>query len=281
MKNILQNIALQNDLKLTEASALAGGDINEVFLLKFEERELVVKINSAEDFPGMFDAEAKGLQLLRDSKSFIVPEVFRVGEIGKYSYLMMEYLGHGKKSLDFWENFGQNLAKLHKVTNTNFGLDHDNYIGSLPQSNKISTSASQFYVEQRLQPQFKKAIDNGFNINEVDRFYKNIYQEIPEEKPALIHGDLWSGNYLTTCNGHPALIDPAIAFAPREMDIAMMKLFGGFSEDVYKIYNSVFPLELGWEDRVSTWQLYYLLVHLNLFGSNYLGSVKAILSKFR
>ena len=281
MKNILQNIALQNDLKLTEASALAGGDINEVFLLKFEERELVVKINSAEDFPGMFDAEAKGLQLLRDSKSFIVPEVFRVGEIGNYSYLMMEYLGHGQKSLDFWENFGQNLAKLHKVTNTNFGLDHDNYIGSLPQSNKISTSASQFYIEQRLQPQFKKAVDNGFNFNELDRFYKNIYQEIPEEKPALIHGDLWSGNYLTTCNGNPALIDPAIAFAPREMDIAMMKLFGGFSEDVYEIYNSVFPLEIGWEDRVSIWQLYYLLVHLNLFGSNYLGSVKAILSKFR
>lgn len=281
MKNLLERIADENDYTLNGARALAGGDINTVFLLNTGNRDLVIKINDAEKFPKMFEAEAKGLELLRASQSFIIPKVFRVGACGEYSYLLMQYLSPGKQMPDFWLEFAKNLAKLHYSTNSNYGLDHDNYIGSLPQKNIFTKSASQFYIEQRLQPQFEIALKRGFKFDNLENFYKNIANEIPEEKPSLIHGDLWSGNYLTTINGKPALIDPAVSFGPREMDIAMMQLFGGFSEEVYDSYNSIFPLELGWESRVSLWQLYYLLVHLNIFGRGYIESVEAIILKFR
>ena len=124
------------------------------------------------------------------------------------------------------------------------------------------------------------ASENGFQFKKLTSFYKTISKIIPNEAPSLIHGDLWSGNYMVSKKSQAVLIDPAVAFAPREMDIAMMKLFGGFSEELIINYNSIFPLEKGWEDRVSLWQLYYLLVHLNLFGSSYLPKVKSIINKY-
>ena len=108
-----------------------------------------------------------------------------------------------------------------------------------------------------------------------------ISEEIPNEPPSLIHGDLWNGNYLVSEAGKPVLIDPAAAFAPREMDIAMMHLFGGFSTTLFQAYQEIHPMEKNWEDRISLWQLYYMLVHLNLFGSGYLKQVEAILAKYR
>ena len=110
--------------------------------------------------------------------------------------------------------------------------------------------------------------------------YSQISEEIPDEAPSLIHGDLWNGNYMVSNKGEPTLIDPAVAYAPREMDIAMMHLFGGFPQDVYSIYNEQFPLVENWKDRISLWQLYYLLVHLNLFGSSYLSQVKGIIKRY-
>lgn len=281
MKQFLQAIANKNNFTLHGARALAGGDINKVFLLNTSKKDLVIKINDADKFPKMFEAEAKGLELLRASQSFIIPKVVKVGKLGKYSYLLMRYLNSENQKPVFWQDFARNLAKLHHSTSSNYGLDHDNYIGSLPQKNTFSKSASHFYIEQRLQPQFEIAFKRGFSFNDLEKFYKNIADEIPEEKPSLIHGDLWHGNYLTTTNGKPALIDPAVSFGPREMDIALMKLFGGYSVEVFNSYNSIFPLETGWERRVSLWQLYYLLVHLNIFGRSYFESVEAIILKFR
>src|SRR5690606_24016845 len=100
------------------------------------------------------------------------------------------------------------------------------------------------------------------------------------EAPALIHGDLWNGNYLIDDSGNPCLIDPAVCFASREMDLAMMQLFGGFSEEVFNVYNEAFPLAKGWKTRTHLWQLYYLLVHLNLFGSGYYNHVNTIIRKY-
>ena len=281
MKNIIQNIAEQNNLELNAIQALAGGDINKVFLLKATERDFVVKINNVAKFPKMFEAEAKGLDLLRNTNGFIIPQVFMVGEVLENSYILMEYLKPSKNKAEFRKEFSQHLALLHSSTNDNFGLDHNNYIGSLPQTNTPTPSASQFYIEQRLQPQIEIAFDKGFNFHSLHSVLKNIAELIPIEKPSLIHGDLWHGNHISNKSGKPALIDPAVSFAPREMDIAMMKLFGGFSEEIYSAYNSIFPLEAGWVKRLPIWQLYYLLVHLNIFGSQYLGSVNAIFSKYR
>lgn len=280
MKEKLRKIATQNNFNLIEARALSGGDINEVFLLKCEEENLVVKINNSDNFPGMFTAEAKGLKLLENSKSFRIPKQLATGTVGKDSYLLMEYIATGNKSDDFWEEFAGKLVKLHKTTQPQFGLDLNNYIGSLPQRNGFCDKASEFYISQRLVPQFELANRNGFQFHNLDQFYKNISEEIPEEKPSLIHGDLWGGNYMVSTKSEAVLIDPAVAFAPREMDLAMMKLFGGFSEEIFSHYNSNFPLVDGWKERTSLWQLYYLLVHLNLFGSGYLSRVKSIVSKY-
>lgn len=280
MQNLLKNIASQQQLKLISTKTLAGGDINQVFLLKCCEGNFVVKLNNATKFPKMFSTEAKGLQLLKNGSRFKIPQVIDVGEVDNISYLLMEYIFSGNPETDFWQLFAKKLAGLHKNTQANFGLDHDNYIGSLPQKNGTEETASEFYINQRLEPQFKIAYSRGFHFLNLHKFYRNISLEIPNEPPALIHGDLWSGNFMVSEKGKPVLIDPAIAFAPREMDLAMMQLFGGFSEEVFSIYQYHFPLETGWKERTSLWQLYYLLVHLNLFGENYLSRVKFIVDKY-
>ena len=280
MEQLLQHIASRNKLQLIESKSLSGGDINDVFLLKCHEGNFVAKLNDVSKFPGIFEVEAKGLQLLKKSDSFKIPNVIAEGVFQNASYLLLEYIAPGNKSNNFWESFAEKLIKLHKTSSEQFGLDHTNYIGSLPQKNEYRSTASEFYISQRLEPQFKMALENGFSFNNLEGFYKNISREIPSEPPSLIHGDLWSGNYMVSKKGEPVLIDPAVAFAPREMDLAMMKLFGGFSEEVFLNYNSIFPLTNGWKERVPVWQLYYLLVHLNLFGSGYLQQVKGIMKRF-
>lgn len=280
MKKTLQHIASQNTLNLIESKPLSGGDINAVFLLKCDEESFIVKLNNASKFPGMFTAEAKGLDLLNNSKSFRIPKVIATGVVEETSYLLMEHIITGFPKPDFWEIFAQNLVTLHKTTQNSFGLDHDNYIGSLTQQNTYCQTASEFYISQRLEPQFRMASDNGFQFKNLEKFYKNIAEEIPNEPPALIHGDLWNGNFMVSEEGNPVLIDPAVAFAPREMDLAMMKLFGGFNSSLFGIYDSISPLKPEWENRMDLWQLYYLLVHLNLFGSGYLGQVQSSVLKY-
>jgi len=280
MSNFFEKIASQNGLNLIEVNPLSGGDINEVFLLKCEQGSFVVKLNDALKFPEMFVAEAKGLQLLEKTATFKIPLVIGEGEIKNTSYLLVEYISSGPLNSKFSEVFAENLAKLHKTTQQHFGLEHDNYIGSLPQKNKSCDKASEFYITQRLEPQFKMASENGFQFNKLDQFYRNISEEIPKEAPSLIHGDLWGGNYMVSEKSQPVLIDPAVSFASREMDLAMMKLFGGFSEEIFVRYQSAFPLSPGWEKRIPFWQLYYLLVHLNLFGSGYLQRVKSVIANF-
>ncbi|SFU50574.1 hypothetical protein SAMN05216480_105166 [Pustulibacterium marinum] len=241
---------------------------------------LVIKLNNKDAFPEMFAKEAKGLQLLNSANALKIPEVVSFGEIENTSYLLLEYIPEGKQAHTFWKDFGIGLAKQHQTTQATFGLDHDNYIGSLPQNNSGNIqNAADFYTEKRLEPQFQIAAKQGFSF-ETTSFYKNIQHEIPDEAPALLHGDLWSGNYLVTSNGKPALIDPAVAFAPREMDISLMHLFGGFQDEVFHYYDEEFPLANGWKNRIELWQLYYLLVHLNLFGSSYLGGVQRVIEKY-
>ncbi len=280
MNSVLEQIAEQNNVLIRRVDRLYGGDINKAYLVQSESNDYVVKINSARLYPNMFETEAMGLSLLSSSNSFRIPEVVSVGEFDGHSYIMMEYIATGSASGSFWNDFSLNLASLHKNTQKSFGLDHSNYIGRLPQYNGEESTASEFYIQQRLEPQFKMAFDKGYEFYDLERFYSIISEEIPDEVPSLIHGDLWSGNYLISDKGEPTLIDPAVAFAPREMDLAMMQLFGGFSTEVYSLYNEQFPLIEEWEERTKLWQLYYLLVHLNLFGSGYLHQVQSIVKQY-
>lgn len=260
-------------------SPLSGGDINEVFFLKTTTENYVVKLNHANSFPKMFEAEANGLQLLAKHSSFVIPEVINIGEVDNLAFLVMSYIPSGQKKVDFSKEFALRLAELHQTSQENFGLAHNNYIGSLHQYNASASNASEFYIQQRLQPQFELAANNGFNFPQLEAFYERVSSLIPDEKPSLIHGDLWNGNHMVDMHGKPVLIDPAVAFAPREMDLAMMKLFGGYDTSVFEHYHTIFPLEKDWESRVELFQLYYLLVHLNLFGRSYLGAVESIIKK--
>lgn len=159
----------------------------------------------------MFKAEANGFQLLSNTKTFTIPKVFNFGETANHSYLLLEYITAGNKNPNFNDTFGKQLAALHQTTASHFGLSHDNYIGSLHQKNDGNLTLSvEFYVEKRLKPQLHLAAQKGFTFKNIDTFFKNIQNEIPDEPPALIHGDLWNGNYLIDTTGNPCLIDPAV-----------------------------------------------------------------------
>ena len=279
-KKVFEHISITHNINISGIRPLYGGDINSVFMLNCQEGNFVVKINDAWRLPKMFEAESKGLQLLRQSNSFRIPQTFAHGNIDSFSFLLLEYIPAGASNDKPWEAFSSNLVKLHKTSNPYFGLDHNNYIGSLHQSNANLSSASEFYITQRLEPQFKLASENGFNFKDLNIFYKNLSNEIPVEPPSLIHGDLWNGNHLISSKNEAVLIDPAVAFAPREMDLAMMQLFGGFPGSIFDHYEDLFPLTGNWKIRIPIWQLYYLLVHLNLFGSGYFPQVNSIVIKY-
>ncbi len=182
------------------------------------------------------------------------------------------------------ELFGNQLAQLHKVTSDEFGFEENNFIGSLHQSNKTHTKWNDFYLEEHLIPQLELSKSKGLlNVDEIPETQKLkdiCFPYFKNAKSSLLHGDLWSGNYLISTSGKPYLIDPAIYFGHNEVDIAMSKLFGGFGQSFYDSYHSFISKDKFTEDRIQLYQLYYLLVHLNMFGTSYYSSVKQILSKY-
>jgi protein-ribulosamine 3-kinase len=271
-------------LQITESKSIGGGCINEAYMLKSANGRYFIKYNSAAAFPGMFEKEAAGLKILADTNTISVPEVITTGESGKNAYLLLQYIESGTPGRNFWNEFGTKLADLHRNTNDHFGLDHDNYIGSLVQANKPNPDFFSFFVSERIEPQLKDARNKGaFNPGDIryfDSLFKSLQDIIPVEKPALLHGDLWSGNFMVTNGGSPCLIDPAVYYGHREADIATTQLFGGFQPEFYHAYNHAWPMEKDWQKRVDIFNLYPLLVHVNLFGGGYAAQVLRIIRQF-
>lgn len=272
--------------RLASVKSLTGGDIHRAYRLYTQDgREWFVKTNTAAQATIMFKTEAQGLALLGASRVIRTPRVFGQGSTPDgEAFLVLEYVTPGYKNRLFWEHFGRALAHLHGNTSERFGFAHDNFIGSLPQSNTRHDKWAGFYAEERLWPQMLLAREQDyFDKNaeqQLDRLCQQLAWRCPDEPPALIHGDLWSGNFLCDAAGQPVLIDPAAAFAHREMDLAMSRLFGGFDAAFYAAYEEVWPLEQGFDNRLEIYQLYYLLAHVNLFGGGYVGSVQQILNRF-
>lgn len=287
LPDVLKNrIETTLNIRLAEVQAVAGGDIHRAFRLRATDgREWFLKTNHLPAAASMFKTEAQGLALLGASRVIRTPKTFGHGSTENgHAYLLMEYIAPGYKNRLFWENFGRALANLHGNTSAKFGFAHDNFIGSLPQSNTRHTTWQEFYTEERLWPQMLMACEKGYFDKTAERQLDHLCQQLgwlcPEEPPALTHGDLWSGNYLCDALGKPVLIDPAAAFTHREVDLAMSRLFGGFEAAFYKAYEEAWPLEAGFEKRVKVYQLYYLLVHVNLFGGGYVEQVQGILGKW-
>lgn len=269
---------------IIKCATVSGGDINTAFRINFPRGSFFLKYNKGPQAHDMFVSEAKGLKVLLNSGAIRIPNVVLNGQAGPYAFLLLEYIQPHTPEPKFWERLGQQLAALHQCSSQEFGLAFDNYIGRLPQKNNQDQSWHSFYVLNRLQPQFELAIQQQLIpqsvSSKIDAFLKRLPQILPEEQPALLHGDLWSGNHLCAKEDEPVLIDPAPAYGHREMDMAMTKLFGGFPPRFYEAYSQAFPMEKGWQDRLEIYQLYYLLVHLNLFGSSYLSSVSSILQRW-
>jgi protein-ribulosamine 3-kinase len=268
---------------IINVKSVSGGCINETIKLETNLKTFFLKINSAKKISGMFEAEAKGLQLLLKANEIKIPSLILFGEHNHASLLILEWIEEGKRRTDFFEDFGRKLARLHKHTDKYFGLNHNNYIGSLAQSNQQYENGIDFFIEQRLMKQIELATrNNRISKSTIEQFYdlfKKLSEIIPNEPPTILHGDLWSGNYMTDETGSAAIFDPAVYFGFREADIAMTKLFGGFDSEFYDAYNEYFVLEKRWNERMDIFNLYPLMAHVNLFGGGYIEQVKQILRK--
>lgn len=271
------------ELQVQDVQFKTGGCINNAVRVKTGEGSFFLKWN--EDIEeDMFAAEANGLRLLRAGSSLKIPEVLGLGKIENKHYLLLEYVESRFPMTTYWQQLGQGLASQHRIAAEKFGLEYDNYIGSLPQANHQSENWIDFFREKRLEVQLGLAIYNGLVDKDFANKYKALYSKLPdllqEEPPALLHGDLWSGNVMVGEEGEPCIIDPAVYYGHREVELAFTELFGGFDPRFYSAYEEAFPLDPGYKDRKDIYNIYPLMVHVNLFGTSYLSGVERTLRRF-
>jgi protein-ribulosamine 3-kinase len=266
---------LDTTVVIQSSGSLGGGCINHASKIETSAGTFFLKWNGNCE-PDMFLREAESLEELRKATdgNLVVPEVFAAREVdASPGFLVLEYLepGYGAGNSD--EKLGRGLATVHRYSAERFGFYHDNYCGSTPQNNKWKNSWAEFFRENRLRfllnlIQEDRPLPAG-ELNVYDRLLGRIELLVPAaSSPALIHGDLWSGNYMNTVNG-TALIDPASCYADREMEMGIMTMFGGFSQRFYSAYTEVYPLSSDWRERNRLYQLYHVLNHYYLFGGGY------------
>lgn len=265
-------------------ASVSGGDINEAYHLVLQDgRSLFLKTHpdAATDF---FAAEAAGLAALKTA-GLPVPEVLACGR----DYLLLSYIKSARKSRDYDQQLGYQLAKLHQADTTafthghRFGFTADNYAGSTRQHNHPADSWIDFFRSERLQPLFK-LVWSYFSSDEkclARHLLDHLEDHLVEPSfPSLLHGDLWCGNVMTGPAGEPVFIDPAVSVGHREVDLAMTELFGGFSSEFYQSYREACPPNPGYPERRDIYNLYPLLNHLHLFGNAYHLAVTRILRRY-
>jgi fructosamine-3-kinase len=265
-------------------TAVGGGSINDTYCISFSGASAFCKINSATKFPHLFREESRGLTLLAQQKKIRTPAVIDCFETEGFQLLLLEWIQEGERSEQFWKAFGEQLASLHQVTSPKHGLAEDNYMGSVPQQNTRHENWIAFFAQERLSPMIKqcaaKKLLRTHHLTQFEALQKKLPQIFNEEKPSLLHGDLWSGNFLCNQAAEPVLIDPAVYYGHRSVDLAMTTLFGGFRQPFYEAYHYHFPLPSNYEEQWAACNLYPLLIHLYLFGSGYLSQIERTLKQF-
>jgi len=256
--------------EVARVEPVGGGDINEAYRVELVRGTRVfVKTHRAPP-AGMYAAEAAGLAWLRPGP-LRVPEVLAVGD----RFLALEWLELEPRRAELDEPLGRGLAGLHALGADAFGLERDNFIATIPQDNTPAPDIMTFWIERRLRPLVARMGAPSL-ARALDALARRPERFGPPERPARLHGDLWWGN-VGACGGAPVLIDPAVYGGHREIDLAMLMLFGGISDRLVRAYEEVWPLAEGWRDRISLWQLYPLAVHAVLFGGSYGAQVAQIL----
>jgi len=271
--------------KNLKCSPVGGGSINQAFSLSFSEHRLFCKINSASKFPRLFEKEKNGLGFIQQKQLIRTAEIIDCFETSDHQVLILDWIEEGERTERFWKKFGGQLAKLHAVTHAEFGFTEDNYMGSVPQANQWSASWVDFFVSRRLQPLVMKCSATGLLSNELVKTFEKLYEVLPtvfdmNQKPALLHGDLWSGNFMCNRNSEPVLIDPAVYFGVPAVDLGMTTLFGGFRKEFYEAYNYYTPFPSNYEEQWQICNLYPLLIHLLLFGRSYLHQIEMTVNQF-
>jgi len=256
--------------RVVAVEPVAGGDINEAFRVRLGDGRVVFVKAHAAPPAGMFAAEAAGLDWLR-AGALQLPRVLAVGE----RWLALEWLaleGSPRSAgAAFAAALGRGLAELHQRGAPSFGLDRDNFLATLPQANAAAADWPTFYVERRLRPLVELGVARGRMPDlrgALDQLAARVDRFGPPEPPARLHGDLWWGN-VGAAGGRPVLIDPAVYGGHREIDLAMLALFGGLPEALIAAYEERWPLAAGWRDRIALHQLYPLAAHAVLFGAGY------------
>lgn len=270
--------------KILSFRSVSGGDISSAYKVDTEKRAYFLKVNNASFALDMFRTEQKGLEAIEKTRTIAVPHVHLVDSIEGQSFLLMDLVESKRPDTYDYQRLGTQLAQLHQCSQTDFGFLSDNFIGSLPQQNNPHSDWATFYWFERILPQLQMALKTRLIqpdiIPEEQKaiiLFQNIFDDV---KPSLLHGDLWGGNYLIATDGTPYLIDPAVYYGHSMVDIAMSHLFGGFGTDFYNAYHEIIPKSTHYDAQIKLYQLYYLLVHLNLFGSGYYSSVASILKRY-
>jgi fructosamine-3-kinase len=269
-------------VSITHRKPLSGGCINSVELLTLSNRTKCVLKSNTTPPPGFFAAEAHGLETLRKSEGPRVPKVFKHAE----RFLLLEHINEGQKTPASIEDCAISLARLHLCKGVKHGLDRDNYLGKTAQPNTRTENGIEFFRRYRLRAFFDKAnakvsLSTTF-IDKINRLEDNLsdFMAAPnEEPPSLLHGDLWSGNWLADKKGSAWLIDPATHYGFRESDLAMTELFGGFGRRFYDVYQHHFQLRHGYTRRRPVYQLIHMLNHVALFGRSYLKQTESLLDQ--
>ncbi len=285
MNDQVVQLLLSGDIRSTQVESVSGGDINDSYKVTTDQDvDYFVKVNRPDQSKNIIITEAHGIEMMKSAGVTMLPAEVRCIENAQDALLIMPFYATADNPSDRkWNSFFRELALMHQFTREDFGGE-DNYIGLLPQINTRRNNWVPFYRENRLRPQLELAYEKGyFTSSEVktwDHLFTNLPQFMPIERPSLLHGDLWSGNIISTPEGI-LLIDPCPYYGHREMDFGMMELFSGFPiRQHLAAYEEVYPLTEGLFERIELYQLYYLLVHLNLFGTAYLPGVQRIIKKF-
>ena len=249
---------------------LHGGDINDVYLLQCKNRSYVLKENR-HNLKELFAKEASGLGLLKKA-DIPIPEVYYFDE----KYLLLEYLEPGKRDE---VEAGCLLAKLHLNIVKKYGLETDNYIGSLPQENKISSDWASFFWSQRIHPLLNRLSIAYENHHHWKLLSEKLPQLLYPGQPRLLHGDLWSGN-LYYSNKGPIFIDPAVYYGSPAVELSFTRLFGGFGEKFYDAYREIIPFPDDFPEMTDLYNIYPLLVHAVIFGGGYYSQAERNAKRF-
>lgn len=252
--------------------SVSGGDTHQNFQASITGKDYFVKANGLANQQVLL-TEFKSLQTINNLFADSYPQAIDVITLEQSVLLLMEYRAISSVTESAAYQAGRLLAQQHQITFEQFGWDEANFIGSTPQTNQWQQSWPDFFAQSRLQPQLDLAIKQGLPKHCVERVEQMIVS-LPtvlnhQPKASLVHGDLWSGN-IGVADGEPILFDPAPYFGDAEVDLAMTELFGGFPDSFYSGYQTILPIQQGYQRRKNIYNLYHALNHFNLFGSGYI-----------